>query len=136
MNRYFSFHRMITVSFVRGLYVVGFVALTSGSIALIVWAALALDRARIDRALGWRYVAVGATSLLIGNLVWRVFCEIWIVLFSIHDLLVSIDEGLSTNDTENIPVVHTTENEPLVIRSKESPTFEKVPRSVGVLGLS
>jgi hypothetical protein len=127
---------MITVSFVRGLYIVGFVALTSASIALIVWASLALDGARIDRALGWRYVAIGAGSLIIGNLVWRVFCEIWIVLFNIHDRLVSIDEGWRTDSVENIPVVHTTENESLVMRSKESPTFEKIRRGDGVLGLS
>jgi hypothetical protein len=136
MNRFFSFQRMITASFVRGLYFLGFVVLTTGSIALIIWASLALDRARIDRALGWRYVAIGASALIIGNLVWRVFCEIWIVLFNIHDRLVSIDEGWSTNDAEHIPVVHTTEEEPLVIRSKESTTFQRVPRSVGVLGLS
>ncbi len=136
MNRYFSFQRMITASFVRGLYLLGFVVLTSGSIALIIWASLALDAARIDRALGWRYVSIGVSALILGNLIWRVFCEIWVVLFNIHDRLASVDEGLRTNLADDIAVAYPPRTDPIVFDTKESRSFEKLPGGAGVLGLS
>jgi hypothetical protein len=55
-----------------------------------------LFEANIPRQLGWYYVAGGVGILLVGNLVWRVFCEIWIVLFNIHARLVSLDEKTRT----------------------------------------
>ena len=73
MREFFSFQRMITASFVRSFYFLGFVALTSGSIALIVWSELQLRQATIERTVGWQYAAVGAAALIAGNLGWRVF---------------------------------------------------------------
>jgi Domain of unknown function (DUF4282) len=91
MAGYFSFDRMITTAFVKAIYLFGFLVLTAGGIALTVWAGLQLHDARIARSLGWRYVAVGAAAIIIGNLVWRVLCELWIVLFGIHSQIVSIN---------------------------------------------
>ena len=90
MSAYFSFERMITPSFVKVIYFLGFLALTAGGIGLIVWAGLQLNDATIDRNLGWRYVAIGAAALVIGNIVWRVACELWVVLFGIHEELVTL----------------------------------------------
>ena len=89
MSAYFSFERMITPSFVKVVYFLGFLALTAGGIGLMVWAGMQLNDATIDRTLGWRYVAFGATALVVGNIIWRVACELWVVLFGIHDELVS-----------------------------------------------
>ncbi len=36
---------------------------------------------------GFLGVAIGLVSLVLGALVWRVVCEIWIVIFSINDRL-------------------------------------------------
>jgi len=137
MNRYFSFQRMITASFVRGFYFLGFLVLTSGSIALIVWSGLQLRQATIERTLGWQYVAIGVGALIAGNLVWRVFCELWIVLFNIHDRLTLIDEGLTIESGENFPLLSApVKARPLAPPVKESQTFEASPHSAGVLGLS
>ena len=65
MSAYFSFERMITPSFVKVVYFLGFLVLTAGSIGLIVWAGLQLNDATIDRTLGWRYVAFGAAEMRI-----------------------------------------------------------------------
>ena len=92
MPGYFSFQKCITSSFVKAIYFLGFVALTAGGIGLASWAAMRLYEANIPRGLGWYYVASGAAIVLVGNLVWRVFCEIWIVLFNIHARLVSLDQ--------------------------------------------
>src|SRR6266511_3130012 len=92
MPGYFSFEKYITSSFVKAVYFLGFLALTAGGIGLAGWAAMRLYEASIPRELGWYYVASGVGILLVGNLVWRVFCEIWIVLFNIYARLVSLDQ--------------------------------------------
>ena len=95
MGSYFSFERMITPGFVKVVYFLGFLALTAAGVALAVWAGMQLNDATIDRFLGWRYVAFGVALVLVGNIVWRVFCELWVVLFGIHEELVSVRHGLN-----------------------------------------
>ena len=97
MQGYFSFDRFITNSFVKVLYFLGFAALTVGGIGLAAWAGMRLQNASIPRQVGWRYVAIGITCVIVGNLVWRVFCEIWVVLFNINAGLVAIYRAMDTN---------------------------------------
>ena len=102
MSAYFSFERMITTSFVKVVYFLGFLILTAGGIGLMVWAGLQLNDATIDRTLGWRYVALGAATLVIGNIVWRVACELWVVLFGIHEELVTLRYALHPTSVEHV----------------------------------
>ena len=95
MGGYFSFERMITTTFVKVVYFLGFIALTAAGVALAIWAGMQLNDATISRELGWRYVAFGVGLLVAGNIVWRVFCELWVVLFGIHSELVSVRHGLN-----------------------------------------
>ena len=140
MGAYFSFERMITTSFVKVVYFLGFLAITAAGVALAVWAGLQLNDARIDRALGWRYVAAGVALVVAGNIVWRVFCELWVVLFGIHGELVSVRHALNLNGMRTIeePV----EREYVVEREEISRPREVVvhdhgaPGHASVLGLS
>jgi len=91
MAGYFSFNRMITTSFVKVIYFLGLLALTAAGVALTTWASLRLYQGNIPRELGWRYVAVGAGVVIVGNLAWRMICEFWIVVFNIQSRLASID---------------------------------------------
>jgi hypothetical protein len=100
MGNYFSFERFITKNFVRALYFLGFVVLTIGGIALAIWAGLRLNDASIDRELGWRYVALGVAAVTLGNLGWRIFCELWIVLFNMNARLASIDRSFNPSHRE------------------------------------
>jgi Domain of unknown function (DUF4282) len=92
MPGYFSFQKLITPRFVRFIYVVGLLAMTVGGIGLAVWAGLGLRSATIPTRMGVYYIAIGAAVAIVGNLVWRVLCEIWIVLFNMHNLLGSIEK--------------------------------------------
>jgi hypothetical protein len=130
MSAYFSFERMITPSFVKVVYFLGFLALTVAGIGLMVWAGLQLNEATIDRSLGWRYVALGAAILIAGNIVWRVLCELWVVLFGIHDELVSMRYCLSPVPTRH--VIEEPVRREVVVRDNEV----VAPRQAGVLGLS
>lgn len=137
MGAYFSFERMITTTFVKVVYFLGFVAITAAGVALAVWAGMQLNDATIGRSLGWRYVAAGVALVVIGNIVWRVFCELWVVLFGIHAELVSVRHGL------NLYGLRTTTEEPLepeeeIVRPREVVVHEErtAPHHAGVLGLS
>ncbi len=143
MGAYFSFERMITGTFVKALYFFGFLAITAAGVALAVWAGLKLNDATIARDLGWRYVAAGAGLVIVGNILWRVFCELWVVLFGIHSELVSMRYALNLNGFQPVeePVERewVTERE-AVTRPREVVVHSRdrtVPRhSTGVLGLS
>jgi hypothetical protein len=98
MAGYFSFQKLITPRFVKFIYVVGTIALTAGGIGLATWAGLGLRSATLPTRMGVNYIAIGAGLAIVGNLVWRVLCEIWIVLFNIHNLLGSIER-----ETRQVP---------------------------------
>lgn len=137
MGRYFSFDRMITPAFVKAVYFIGFLAITIAGIALAVWAGMQLNDAIISRSLGWRYVAYGVGLVVVGNIVWRVFCELWVVLFGIHSELVN--RPYYTRYTYEEPVEREviTEREEIV-RPREVVVHNEdlaAPRH-GVLGLS
>ena len=100
MPGYFSFQKLITPRFVKFIYVVGLLAITVGGIGLAIWAGLALRSATLSTRMGVYYIAIGAGVVIVGNLIWRVLCEIWIVLFNIHNLLGSIERGATQVGTE------------------------------------
>jgi hypothetical protein len=142
MGAYFSFERMITTTFVKVIYFLGFVVLTAAGIALAVWAGMQLNDATISRFLGWRYLAAGVALVLIGNIVWRVFCELWIVLFGLHSELVSVRHAVSLNGLRS-RVEEPVEREVIAERQEIRPrevmvheTDRSAPRHAGVLGLS
>jgi hypothetical protein len=91
MPGYFSFQKLITPRFVKFIYVVGLIAITASGIGLAAWAGYGLRSATLPTRMGAYYIALGASLVIVGNLVWRVLCEIWIVLFNIHNLLGSIE---------------------------------------------
>ncbi|MGH9873795.1 MAG: DUF4282 domain-containing protein [Pyrinomonadaceae bacterium] len=135
MPGYFSFHKYISRPFVKAVYFLGFLVLTAGGIGLAGWAAMRLYEASIPRQLGWYYVSGGIAILLLGNLVWRVFCEIWIVLFNIHARLVSLDEKTGIEPVPaDVPIEISRE-----VKNEELPHYNDsglLGRPGGVLGLS
>jgi hypothetical protein len=136
MPGYFSFQRFITPRFVKFIYVLGFIALTAGGIGLAIWAGLGLRSATLPTRMGVYYIAIGAGSAIVGNLIWRVLCEIWIVLFNIHNLLGSIER-----ETRQVPVQHELASEEARVELRpDVAQLEREARVAGhpasVLGLS
>jgi hypothetical protein len=150
MAGYFSFNRMISTTLVKVVYFLGFLALSSLSITLIVWAGLRLNNANIARDLGWRYVVYGGAALIVGNIVWRMICELWIVLFSINDHLSLNNQVISVRQVQRIPETQFVErrtsirdrrvsdfaNETPVREVEQKDTQFQGPRTASVLGLS
>jgi hypothetical protein len=139
---YFSFERMITPAFVKVLYFLGFIALTFAGAGLAVWAGMQLNDATIARSLGWRYVAIGVGAVVVGNILWRVFCELWVVLFGIHAELTSVRYALNLNGLRYTPE-EPIEREAIIERDEVIRPREVVVHSAdqaaprhGILGLS
>jgi hypothetical protein len=136
---------MITTSFVKAIYLFGFVALTAAGLALATWASLRLYQANISSQIGWRYVVIGAGTVIVGNLAWRFVCELWIVLFNIHARLASIDSGVHLDKLPTVSVADTIQpaakEEWAPTRSPGEPIHETektygTARQASVLGLS
>ena len=72
-------------SLIQIIYILGALGLSIYGIMLIVKAANSNSG-----GLG----ATGLGILLLGNLIWRIICEAWILLFNIHDVLVSIERKI------------------------------------------
>ena len=84
---YFAFRELVTPQLIKVVYLVGACFITAAGLLSIV-SPDTLDEYEagpIVTRLG------GIAVLLIGNLVWRMMCEGAILLFSLHELLVSID---------------------------------------------
>jgi Domain of unknown function (DUF4282) len=136
MPGYFSFQKLITPPFVKFIYVLGFMVLTAGGIGLVIWAGLGLRSATLPTRMGVYYIASGAGIAIVGNLAWRVLCEIWIVLFNIHALLGSI-----AGETRHEPIQRELIREEPRLDLREHTTQPELEASVtgrpaSVLGLS
>jgi hypothetical protein len=150
MSGYFSFEKLISTTAVKVVYFLGFLVLSALSITLIVWASLRLNNANIGRELGWRYVAYGAAALVLGNIVWRIVCEFWMVLFSINHHLSDANQVVTVRHIQRVPEPQfverrmATSDRRAAPRTSEKPTVETRqkenqftnPRPASVLGLS
>ena len=138
MSGYFSFQKYITSYFVKVIYIIGFLAVTAAGIGLVIWSATRLQAGSLPTRLGWNYIAAGAGILLVGNLVWRIFCELWVVLFNIHDRLVSLDRkfggetAAATTEVTRVNITKDVEHEKPQAREDR----EVIPQTASVLGLS
>jgi len=87
---YFSFNKMITVSLIKIIYTVVTIAITISGILMI------------NKGMGANgddlNIISGISTIIAGNLVWRLFCEFWILFFSLHETTVSILNELKQNN--------------------------------------
>jgi hypothetical protein len=134
MAGYFSFRKLITGYFVKTIYALGLMLLTAAGLAAFIWAGMRLNNGELATRPAIYYLAGGAGVLIIGNLIWRMVCELWLLLFGVHSLLVSIDRAVRHETAGADPLV---ENQSQVERA-ERPRRTMTPATsrAGVLGLS
>ena len=75
MKNFFAFRSMVSSLIIKILYVIGIISRTGYAHYLIFTGEF----------------LIGTGALLHGNLAWRLVCEGAIAIFSIHDVLVSIE---------------------------------------------
>jgi hypothetical protein len=86
--QYFGFRKLITPALIKLSHLVGVVAITIVSSFAIVspdtFTAFGGDSTRV--------MFMGILVLVLGNLVWRMLCEGAMLLFSLHEILVSLED--------------------------------------------
>mgnify|MGYP005832614673 CR=1 FL=1 len=80
MKDFFGFRKMVSTAIVKLIYILGVIILTIGGIVFLFQ--------------GEGKIPIGLVAIILGNLLWRIICEAWIVLFSIHDILGSVEKTL------------------------------------------
>ena len=90
---FMNFKMFISTTFIKIIYVLGVIVITLGS--LLLMAGFSLGSAYYGLPFGAGGILVGLAVLIFGNLGWRLLCEAIIVVFSIHERLISIDNKFS-----------------------------------------
>lgn len=93
---FLNFKMFITTTFMKIIYVIGAIIITLGSFVLMV--GFSVPSLYYSLSLGAGGALAGLALLIFGNLGWRLLCEAIIVVFSIHDRIVSIDSKLGSEN--------------------------------------
>ena len=92
---FFSFRTFLSNSIIKTVYAFGMVIITLVGLALITVGIVALSDQSIGGMAafggGVQSVIAGVVLLLTGNLFWRLLCEGWILLFSMHEMIAAIE---------------------------------------------
>jgi hypothetical protein len=98
---FFDFRSLVSTSIIKVLYLMGAIILTLLSIVQIVVSLIILNGHTVidlfqpfaagDQGLR---IFISILVLTLGNLFWRLLCEGWILLFSMHEILSSIEREL------------------------------------------
>ena len=86
-----SFDRLIGESLIRILYYVGLVIIV---IAALVALLGGIAMAAYSPSAALTGILIAAAYLVAGTLFWRVTCELWLVLFGIHNRLAEVRDRL------------------------------------------
>lgn len=84
---FFSFRKMVSTSLIKIIYLLGMIGLSITGIVFIMQSTQNRNGSIVNF---W----TGLAMVVLGNLIWRIVCEIWIVLFSMHEILGSIEKEL------------------------------------------
>ncbi|PYS94309.1 MAG: hypothetical protein DMF64_01595 [Acidobacteria bacterium] len=96
---YFNFDKLISSSLIKLTYTLGMMALTIFGVGIIGYAIYTYANTppalqNLQLTITVYQSAIGIGALVLGNLIWRVLCETWILLFSMHDQLIAIRDEL------------------------------------------
>jgi cytochrome c biogenesis protein CcdA len=80
MSDFLGFRVMVSTGIIMVIYILGLAVLTIGGFVRFIQ--------------GGVNSLIGLGIIIFGNLLWRVFCEGWILIFSVHDILGSIEKKL------------------------------------------
>jgi Ca2+/H+ antiporter len=88
---FMNFDKFVAPTLIKIVYWIGIVGVVLGALAMMATAA---GRISYDAGSALGGILLAVIGAAVGVLVWRVICEIWIVLFSINDRMgVLVERG-------------------------------------------
>lgn len=88
---------MITPYIMIVLYILGAVIITFSALAMM------FGGASLGNAFGVGGLLGGVLYLILGNLIWRITCEWFIVFFRMNDAMTAIEQNTKSNTTATAP---------------------------------
>ena len=88
---FFSFGTLISPTFIQVIYVMGAAVISLGGVLMIVLVLTGVAP-KYTEANRDALLIGGLTLLGVGNILWRVLCEMVMLLFRIHEVLVNLDD--------------------------------------------
>ena len=88
---FFAFRKLVTPSLIKGSYKAGTFLITLVSIIAVISPHL-IERAGYQKPDNAKVIIGALLFFIIANLIWRIVCESAILVFSLHEVLVSIDD--------------------------------------------
>ena len=82
---FLSFEKMLATRIIRVVYLIGLVAAAIIGLIALVGSLIALFSGNIGNGLAG--IVVTVVGVVVWLLVWRLSCEVWIVMFGIYDRL-------------------------------------------------
>jgi hypothetical protein len=104
MAGFFSFHQLVSNTIIKTVYVIGLLVLTVLGLSQIGFGIYGLFQQQsmssptgvpLLLAQPAGAIASGLLVLIPGNLIWRLICEAWILVFSMHEMMASIERSLA-----------------------------------------
>ncbi|HPE58128.1 MAG TPA: DUF4282 domain-containing protein [Bacteroidales bacterium] len=92
INDFFSFRKFISLIFIQVIYLLGAIAITIAGIVFLV---------KSEGDLGF-FILQGLGLLIIGNLAWRLICEVWILFFRLASSLSNIENQIKTLSSNSL----------------------------------
>jgi len=81
LKDFFGFRKMISFSLLKYIYIVGTIVIIGWGISIMLKATTA-------------DIIAGVLTIILGSLFWRICCELWILFFSLHDLVKKTEKHL------------------------------------------
>jgi hypothetical protein len=98
-DKFLKFDELITESVIKIIYLLGALVITLIGLFIVVAPSFILPMIMGKNAGYALYgIVFGVIVILFGNLFWRIACEAFIVIFKIHDSVVSIDNKLKKQE--------------------------------------
>jgi Domain of unknown function (DUF4282) len=99
---FFSFRTFVSNTIIKTVYVLGAIIITLAGFLLVVTGIMMLSQnvegSRLLPGGGIPSIAAGVTIMIGGNLLWRLMCEGWIILFSMHEMIAAIERKIVSGD--------------------------------------
>ncbi|MHB9133731.1 MAG: DUF4282 domain-containing protein [Armatimonadota bacterium] len=96
---YYSFRTMVSPMLIKIIYVPGMLAIILGGIYLTLQIITGQFSDYITITIvdiKTTAIIIGVLGIIVGNIVWRVICEVFILLFSMHEVLVQNERLLGS----------------------------------------
>lgn len=88
---FFSFGTLISPTFIQVIYVLGAAVISLGGLLMVVLVLTGVAPKYTETNRDALLIG-GLTLLGVGNILWRVLCEMVMLLFRIHEVLVNLDD--------------------------------------------